>query len=317
MPFAFLRLVRPVFAPDDAAAAAPAAAAPAAAAPDPASAIMAAARAATGQAVADAAASPAAPTLQETAEAATAAGDWKAPDFVPENLRGKTADETFKKLTDAWKGYREKESKRESLPADPSGYAYKPGEKVAPFVADELADDPVFQSVREAALEAEIAPSKFNGFLDKVFGAMVDLGVVDRPVDPQAVLGGMVPEAAKSLPQDEQMRQAGQRVLAINGSLQTFATDQKLTEGETRELNLLVATDDGLRLLERLLPRAGAGAPAGLTPGGATPTAQTVTKESVRQRTADPRNQPGSPTFDPAFQRETVAQYRRVYGGNG
>jgi hypothetical protein len=314
MPFAFLRLVRPVFAPDDAAAAAPA---PAAAAPDPASAIMAAARAATGQAVAEAAATPAAPTLQETAAAAAAEGDWKAPDFVPDNLRGKTADETFKKLTDAWKGYREKESKRESLPADPSGYAYKPGEKVAPFVADELADDPVFQSVREAALEAEIAPSKFNGFLDKVFGAMVDLGVVDRPVDPQAVLGGMVPEAAKSLPQDEQMRQAGQRVLAINGALQTFAVDQKLTEGETRELNLLVATDDGLRLLERLLPRAGAGAPAGLTPGGAQPTAQTVTKDSVRQRQADPRNQPGNAAYDPAFQRETVAQYRRVYGANG
>lgn len=316
MPFAFLRLVRPVFAPDDAAAA-PAAPAAAAAA-DPASAIMAAARVAAGQAAAAGDAAPAAePSLQEAAAAAAAAGDWKAPDFVPENLRGKTADETFKKLTDAWKGYREKESKRESLPADPSGYAYKPGEKVAPFVADELADDPVFQSVREAALEAEIAPSKFNGFLDKVFGAMVDLGVVDRPVDPQAVLGGMVPEAAKSLPHDEQMRQAGQRVLAITAGLQTYAVDQKLSEGEARELNLLVATDDGLRLLERLLPRAGAGAPAGLTPGGATPTAQTVTKESVRQRQADPRNRPGDAAYDPAFQRETVAQYKRVYSANG
>jgi hypothetical protein len=142
----------------------------------------------------------------------------------------------------------------------------------------------------------------------------VDVDAQTGALDPQAVLGGMVPEAAKSLPHDEQMRQAGQRVLAINGSLQSFATEQKLTEGETRELNLLVATDDGLRLLERLLPRAGAGAPAGLTPGGAQPTAQVVTKESVRQRTADPRNSPGSPTYDPAFQSETVAQYRRVYG---
>lgn len=305
-------------APDDGGAggAAPPAAA---AAPDPTASVLAAARAAAGDAppAAPAApadpAKPAAPTFEEKAAAGTEG--WKAPDFVPENLRGKSPEETLQKLTDAWKGYRDKEAKREKLPEAPDGYTYAPSEKVKPYWAENVADDPVLQSVREAALAAEIPPSKFQGFMDAVLGSMVDMGLVDRPVVPDEVLGGMVPESASTLPREEQLRAAGQRVLAIDGAMKAFVADRKLPETVTREAGLLLSTAEGLQFLEALLPIPGkAGAAPGIQPGGTAPSQTQVTAESLRQRQADPRNRAGTPQYEEAFARETQRQYAAFYG---
>jgi hypothetical protein len=293
-----------------------AAAAGDAAGADPAASVLAAARAAAGQAAAGgqaAAAAPAQPTLEDQANAGAAAGDWKAPDFVPDNLRGKSAEETMQKLTEAWKGYRDKEAKREKLPEAPDGYSYAPSEKVKPFMADNVADDPVLQHVREAALAAEMPPSKFQTFMDSVLGAMVDMGIVDRPVAPDEVLGGMIPDAAASLPREEQLKAAGQRVLGIDAALKAFGADRKFDEGMMREAGFLLGTHEGLRFLEAVLPQPGQ-KPGGLQPGGQPSLSATITAESLRQRQADPRGQRGTAQFDPAFERETMRQYQQLYG---
>lgn len=304
-----------------------ASAAGAAAGADPAASVLAAARAAAGNAPpagaapADgdkpAAGAAAAPTLEDQAKAGV--GDWKAPDYLPENLRGKTVDETLQRLFDTVKGYRDKDAKREKLPEAPDGYSYTPSEKVKPYWAENVADDPVLQSVREAALAAEIPPSKFQGFMDAVLGSMVDMGLVDRPVVPDDVLGGMIPATASSLPREAQLQAAGQRVLAIDGALQAFVADKAFSPEVKREAALLLSTAEGLQFLEAVLPIPGkAGAAPGIQPGGVAPAAGQITAESLRQRQADPRNRPGAPQYDRAFEAETRRQYQAFYaGGNG
>ena len=232
---------------------------------------------------------------------------------MPDNLRGASAEETLQKTINAWKGYRDKEALREKLPADSGGYVYQPSDKVKPFVALDLADDPLFARVREAALAAELPPSKFNGFLDTVFGSMVDMGLVDAPVNATQVLGEMVPDTARQSSQDDQMKAAGQRVLAIDAAAKAWAKAQNLPEADARELDFLAGTASGLRLLEKLLPTLSGQQAQSVNPGGGSIAQGPLTRQDLEKRIADPRNMPGSALYEPAFEAETRRAFARLY----
>jgi hypothetical protein len=109
-------------------------------------------------------------------------GDYKAPDYLPEHLRGKDNDETMKKLHEAYAGARKTLSKGNNkiegtLPEKPEDYTFedtgKEGEpdKVFAELSSE-ASKPMVDMARRAAHKAGIPDKAFAGFMrDFVAGA--------------------------------------------------------------------------------------------------------------------------------------------------
>jgi len=109
-------------------------------------------------------------------------GEYTAPDYLPEHLRGKDADETLKKVHDAYAGARKTLSKGGNkldgdVPDKPDGYTFEDtgSEKEPDKVFAELtseASKPMVDMARKAAHKAGIPDKAFAGFMrDFVAGA--------------------------------------------------------------------------------------------------------------------------------------------------
>ena len=284
---------------------------------DPVTSLIDAAKAAIGERIDANASTGNEQTLEEAAQAAAKgkeeAANWKAPDFVPENFRGKNAEETLHNLVKSVTGYRERDAKAEKIPDLADGYQFQPADSVKPYLAEQLADDPIFQAARAAAHELKMPPSVFQGFMNKVLDSMVANGAVERPMNPTEVLQAFVPENLKMAAPDEQMREASKQILAINASFEAFAANQKLPDSVKREAMVLFSSPSGLKLLDSLLPKGDLTPETSIRTGGA-PATETVTRDSLKERQADPRNDPTSSSYNKAFAEETRNLYKRIYG---
>ncbi|TRL39832.1 hypothetical protein [Rhizobium straminoryzae] len=121
---------------------------------------------------------------------------WKAPDGIPPELIGGTADETLGKLLSAYgeldkraAGLREKISKLPAAPQKPDQYAFEPGEDLKDYFGD-LSKDPVFASARQAAHKYGMSQDQFAGFISETFGPLAKEGLLIKPYDPKAEVQG-------------------------------------------------------------------------------------------------------------------------------
>jgi len=121
-------------------------------------------------------------------------GGWTAPQGLPSEFAGASADETLGKLLGGYTdlntrfgGMREKLSKMPSAPEKPDMYTFEPGDNLKPFFGD-IAKDPAFASARTAAHKHGLSQEQFAGFISDVYSPLVEQGVLSAPFDPAGEL---------------------------------------------------------------------------------------------------------------------------------
>ncbi len=294
--------------PDDGGGA-PAAAAPASAA-DPAGSSSSAP--AGGSAPAPSAAPPA-PAATPPAAGAT----FYRPVDLPDNMVGKTLEETMDNMAKSLKGYRDRDASKPQPPADPAAYmafATEPPAEIKPYI-ETLAADPLVKSMNEYAHKNGIPVDVYQGMITHFLSAGRELGLMEPPVDPAAERAALLPDNAKHLTPAEQSAAIERR---MNDN---FAFVDLLTQGPNA-----LAKDDaeyvkamlgdnakGHRALEHLRARINpptSGGPAMGQPGAG---GVDVGKELAR-RAGLPENTPGNPKYDPTSAAQLQADYQRHYG---
>jgi hypothetical protein len=229
------------------------------------------------------------------------------PEGLPDHLYGANDKETLDKVWKMASGFRDRAAVLEAPPKDAAGYEPKWSEKVAPYLGD-LSDDKFVQGLRGEALKSGLNNAQFSGFLSGAMELMLDLDLVEKPVDPAVELAKMIPADALNLPKADQdaavQRRISTNLLYIDG-LVADGLDKNAAESLKAEL----AGYPELHQLVELM-RGGAGAKPAL--GGSAPAA--VTADTLNARTADPRNQWGNAKFDKSFAAETTRMFQMVHG---
>jgi hypothetical protein len=116
---------------------------------------------------------------------------WSAPQGLPAEFAGASADETLGKLLGGYTdlntrfgGMREKLSKMPSAPEKADLYSFEPGDNLKPYFGSDLAKDPTFSAARVAAHKHGLSQEQFSGFISDVYSPLVEQGVLAKPFDP-------------------------------------------------------------------------------------------------------------------------------------
>lgn len=121
-------------------------------------------------------------------------GDYKAPDTIPEHMRGKDADETLAKVMKAYTGARETISKgtgklEGGVPENIDGYTFESegdDDKLAAEMNSEESK-PVVDAFKKAALDVGIPDKAFAAFMRQGLANAAEAGVPVGLSDEQAV----------------------------------------------------------------------------------------------------------------------------------
>ena len=146
-----------------------------------------------------------------TGGAGTSGGAWTPPEGIPTEFVGASADETLAKMLPAYTdvskradGLREKLSTMPKAPDSLDGYTFEPDDKLKPFFAGDLAQNPAWQHARQAAKDAGLSPEQLSKFVSGVYGPMIDGGMLAQPYNPASEIasfskaGGFDAKSAQS-----------------------------------------------------------------------------------------------------------------------
>lgn len=149
--------------------------------------------------------------------AAAPADYW--PDGLDAKLKGTDAKTTLDNLAGALKGYRERDAARDVF-EDPKQYANLEGlkgveidPKNKPYF-ELLSQDPAFGAMADVAAKRGIARSDMFAVYQAGLNAMAEAGILEAPIDAKAERALLLPENAKSLPEEQQNRAIEARMTA-------------------------------------------------------------------------------------------------------
>jgi hypothetical protein len=241
--------------------------------------------------------------------AAEGSGGWKAPDFLPEHLRGADPLETLSKTASDWKAMRDRVASMPTPGKAEADYVFKPGEKAAPFLGN-LANDPAVAVAQKAALAAKLSPQQFGEFTTAFYDMLAESGTLAKPysaAEEVAKLAG--PEHRFSTLEQQQAAIApmlNEAFEFVQGLRRTNVLDDGARDALLRQLD----TADGARLVSSLAKAFSAQGARGLALGGqAQPAGGGVSKDGLRAAMRDPRFD-----SDPAYRAKVQADYRNFYG---
>lgn len=244
-------------------------------------------------------------------------GGWKAPDGLPAEYVGSSADETLAKLyagfnevNTRFAGLREKLSKMPAAPEKPEAYAFQPSDNLKPFFGD-LAQDPMFRQAQLSAHKYGMSQEQFAGFLNDTFGPMAEQGFLPKPFDPKAELETFTNAtgldrraAASTLAQTETFAKGLTQQLKVPDAMKADVEATLLSLTDTAVGNVILQAlssrmnDVGIRIA------GDGGAPGALT------------AEDLKKLDADPRIDPRNrENSDPAkrFDEELRRRYDEAY----
>lgn len=259
-----------------------------------------------------------APSAAPPAPAAPVAGaGFYRPADLPDNMVGKTLEETMDNMAKSLKGYRDRDASKPQPPADPSAYltfATEPAAEIKPYI-EVLANDPLSKSMAEFAHKNGIAVDAYQGLIAHFISAGRELGLMEPPVDPAAERAALLPDNAKNLTPAEQSAAIERR---MNDN---FAFVDLMTQGpnalakEDAEYMKAMLGDNakGHRALEHLRARIQpptSGGPAMGQPGAG----GVDVRAELSRRAGLPENIPGNTKYDPASHKQLQADYQREYG---
>lgn len=194
-------------------------------------------------------------------------GDAKAPDAkaaddvpewardVPAQFRGKDERETIARLLGSQKDLRDHLARNGGPVKDISEYDFKPNDRTAPWLGEsgdiELANKAlsVFQ---KHGLGKVQAPAVLNDLMEM----MIDLEVMDPPIDPAKERAQLVPEEARLFPKSEQDNLATRRIEKAHAMVKLLIADG-LPEADAMPLIGALSTAGGVRLVEFLAGKMG------------------------------------------------------------
>lgn len=231
------------------------------------------------------------------------------PDGLPDHFYGANDRETIDKLYGAVRGYRDADATRGTVPETPDKYTFTASDELKPFVPG-IEGDPLWKGIREDAHKLGLTDKVFDGFMGSVLNRMVSEGLVEKPVDYEAELASLVPEAAKALAPDQQKQEVSRRIGDAIGFAKGLA-NQGLPQRAVDALLTLGDTAGGIELMEFL--KKGNRDPNPALPGGNNGGGHGDTPESLAALQRDPRADSRSPKYDPAFARDVHERYKKLY----
>lgn len=194
------------------------------------------------------------------------AAAWKLPDGmeIPEHLVGLSAEDTLKKLSNAYKGARTELSTRKkddgilegAVPKDIDGYQFTGDLENDPVLKDLTSEEskPIVDEWRKAAMEVGIPDAAFAAFMHKGMANMSAAGFAPafgdaaeaQRIQGEAEMAALVTELGKS-GADQTLRQLDTfaQKLANNGIL----TDKS----DVQEFGQMVGTAKAARIMQRII----------------------------------------------------------------
>jgi hypothetical protein len=278
---------------------------------------------APGEAGAAGAAPPAGSSAAPEAGSAGDGGGQSAEPYFPEgladNLKGKDDRETIDRISQALKGYRERDAGKD-LPDKPEGYLTAEGLDEKTFKLDDrfkphfdaFQNDPGMKAAAEVARKHGIARPAFLEAVQASMAALSEAGVLEPMVDFKAERQKLLPESAKALPQAEQDKAIDQRMNDNYAFVDLMVTNRGLPKEAAEYAQLMLGDKaEGHQFLEwmRNSMQAGGTGPGAHGQGGS----GGDTADSLRAEMAKPELTPGHPSFDKAKHAEFEARYKAFH----
>jgi len=299
--------VRIVFAAEDGAGSGVGAGAGAGAPASGAAAIAAAAAASAGGTAAPSAGA-GAPQAGAPQDGAPQAGAWAKPDWLPDHLAGKTADEALDKTFKALDGFRQKAATRGEVPKDVAGYTYTPPDDLKAYFKEK--DDPVLGVLSGISHKLGLSKGEYEAIVGGTVGELVKAGVIPAAFDPKAEFAKI--GKGLNLPDTAEGKASLAKVVTETVAFaDQLGTQLGLGDGPKAMLAALADTGDGLLALNAIRGRLGTRGPQ---IEGAQVGANATSKEDLRAMASDPRIDPNSPKFDQRVRKQYDEDYRRIFG---
>ena len=239
-------------------------------------------------------------------------GDVYKPEGLAAHLIGQTDRETIDRLNAAYAGSRSELAKKgqaAGVPEKADAYVFNWSDKLkgTGTIAD---DDVAVATFRDIALEHQFEQKHIDA-IPKFFDALVDKGLIDKPIDPNRLLEDLAPATFRGSEDDRRARGA-ERLGQAESWIKQLTPAQGFDDAMKQEMRLLTMSNAGVKVIETLMR---AGGNQSFSPGGQGGGKPAVTADVLAARTADPRNDSQSPKFDEAFALETRAMFKQLYPG--
>jgi hypothetical protein len=242
---------------------------------------------------------------------------WKAPDGLPPELLGASADETLTKVMGAYSeldkrasGLREKLSKLPSAPAKPDEYAFQPADDLKDYFGD-LTKDPVFNAAKQAAHKHGMSQEQFAGFISETFGPLAKEGLLLKPYDPKAEVQSFM--TATGMDAKAASAQLDANMVFAKGISEQLQVPESLKADVQAQLMALTDTAVGNALLTAISGRFNE---IGIGVGGDGGGQGELTEADVKKLSQDPRIDPrnrGHKDPDKRFDEDLRRKYDSAY----
>lgn len=244
---------------------------------------------------------------------------WKAPDGLPPELLGSSADETLTKVMGAYteldnraKGLRDKLAKLPSAPSKPDEYAFDPGDDLKDYFGD-LSKDPVFNSAKQAAHKHGMSQEQFAGFIAETFGPLAKEGLLLKPYDPKTEVQSYM--TATGLDAKAASAQLDANLVFAKGISEQLQVPDSMKSEVQAQLMALTDTAVGNALLTAISGRFNE---IGIGVGGDGNGQGELTDADLKKLSADPRIDPANRDhkdpgmrFDPQLRERYDAAYQK------
>lgn len=227
---------------------------------------------------------------------------------VPDGMKGKSWEEASAKLYEGYKSTRDQLSQL-APPKEPKDYGFTADPKIAPFFKS--GDDPLMNVARETAHKLGISDKHFGAFLNGVFTAGVDKGIIPPPFNPAAeieAIGKMVAPGKSGADLKTAVEAALQEASAFAPA---FADAAKFSPAAKSLLVSLADEAGGIELIRFLKDKSGE---FGVKLGGEGQNAGGYSKADYDRDVADPRYSPRSEKYDKAWRESIDARARALFG---
>lgn len=225
-------------------------------------------------------------------------------------MYGKSDKETIDHLSKAYTGARAAIGDKGEVPEKPDGYTFEASEKLKPFVAN-FDKDPVYNKAREIAREAGMTTKQFQTFIPKLLEHFVEGGLVEAPMDPNAVLRTLAP-AGMEKATDAEREAAGGKVLTDNIAwVDQMKATKAMPPAAADFLAAQAADAPGAHALINFMRGSSQEVLPALNGGNGS---SGMTDDQMKARNTDPRNFPGNKEYDKGFAAETDRMAKAHYG---
>jgi hypothetical protein len=246
------------------------------------------------------------------------------PEGLADNLKGTNDRETIDKLAGALKGYRERDTHKD-VPEAPEGYFSIDGIPEQAFKLDDrfkahfenFGTDPGMKAAAAIAQKHGVSRPVFLEAMQASMSALSEAGILEPMLDTEAERAALLPETHKNAPKAEQDKAIDARMNDNLAFLDLMASNKGLPKEAAEYASLMLADSaKGHQFLEWLRGsiQGGDGTGPGAHGGNG---GGSITHSQLKERQADPRNNPSDLKYDAGFAAETTRLYKQFAEAGG